>query len=240
MLPLPTAKALFAVALFLCSLCSAFAFALFRVPYRSKIVIMSAVDQKVLGFIGCGKISSAVVRGYASNPGTKPTKILVSRRTAEKSEALRAAFPEIVEVHDDNKDIVERADVVFIGLLPAVARAELPTLPFKSSQLIVSMMAAVDFAEVKSLIQLENHDNVVRTVPLPSAARRTGPILQFPQHSAISDLLSVVGTPVPCENEAQMKPMVAVTGHISSFYELMRTTESFLVDSGKYSTSLFS
>lgn len=194
---------------------------------------MDSVQGKVLGFVGCGKISSAMVRGYASDASNLPAKILVSRRSADKSEALKNSFPDLVEVLDENRDIVARADVVFIGLLPGVARAELPTLPFTTSQLIVSMMAAVDYAEVKALIPLESHDNVVRTVPLPSVARRSGPILLYPkQNRAIYDVLSIVGTPVPCENEAQMKPMVSVTGHISSFFELMRTSQSFLEDSG--------
>lgn len=195
--------------------------------------MMSTLEGKVLGFVGCGKISSCMVRGYASNAGNLPSKILVSRRSAEKSQALQSSFPDLVEVVEENAEIVSRSDFVFIGLLPAVARAELPALPFRSNHLIISMMAAVDYAEVQNLIRVDNYDNVVRTVPLPSVARRSGPILLFPKHNQdICNLLSAVGTPVPCENEAQMKPMVSVTGHISSFYELMRTSQQFLEDSG--------
>lgn len=196
---------------------------------------MDSVQGKVLAFVGCGKISSCMVKGYASNVANLPAKILVSKRSVDKSQALAASFPDLVEVLDDNAEIVSRSDIVFIGLLPGVARAELPHLPFNNKQLIISMMAAVDFAEVQTLIKLENSDysNVVRTVPLPSVSRRSGPILMYPKHnSAIYDVLACVGTPVPCENEAQMKPMVSVTGHISSFYELMRTSQQFLQDSG--------
>jgi pyrroline-5-carboxylate reductase len=102
-----------------------------------------------LGFLGTGKISSAVCTGYCTlPPEQRPRKILISERSTEKSAALAARFPEIVEVVADNEDIVRRSDVVFIGLLPAVAREVLPVMPWENCKLIVSMMAAVNYETV--------------------------------------------------------------------------------------------
>lgn len=193
-----------------------------------------AVSGRVLGFLGCGKISSALCRGFASHPDTtqRPAKILVSERSREKSAALAKEYPDLVEVCADNAYIVEKADIVFIGLLPNVAKDLLPTLPFRDSQLVISMMAAVNYTTTTSYLEKISTSRVVRTVPLPSAARRSGPILQYPPHSEAEAVLKVIGTPVVCTSEEQMVPMVAVTGHISSLYELMRTTESFVVSKG--------
>lgn len=195
---------------------------------------MADLSNVCLGFIGCGKISSAVCRGYAGASGSqRPKKILVSLRNEEKSRALKAAFPDLVHIVESNEDIVAEADVIFLGLLPGVARELLPTLPFNDSKLVVSMMAAVDFQETVLLTRM-SVDRVVRTVPLPSAANRSGPVLVHPPNSAIESILSIVSTPVVCTLESQMKPMVAVTGHISSFYELMKTTQDFIVENGKH------
>eukprot|EP01032_Pedospumella_encystans_P020218 gene20218-22972_t len=102
---------------------------------------MTDLSNSVLGFLGCGKISSAVCRGYAGASGaSRPKKILVSLRSEEKSKALQAAFPELVFVYASSEDIVKEADVIFIGLLPGVAREVLPTLPFDESKLVISMM----------------------------------------------------------------------------------------------------
>ena len=195
---------------------------------------MTDLSNSVLGFLGCGKISSAVCRGYAGASGaSRPKKILVSLRSEEKSKALQAAFPELVFVYASSEDIVKEADVIFVGLLPGVAREVLPTLPFDESKLVISMMAAVDFEETVQLIKIPAA-RVVRTVPLPSAANRTGPVLVYPpspQHEAI---LSVVSTPVVCHAESNMKPMIAVTGHISSFFELMNTSQAFIVENGMF------
>lgn len=172
-----------------------------------------------------------MIQGYASlPPGTRPTKIFVSRRSEDKSRALVAQFPDLITICE-NDAVVEQSDIIFIGLLPNVARSELPCLPFQAKHKVVSMMAAVDFAEVVSLLP-STVTNIVRTVPLPSAARRSGPILQYPVHEDISRILALVGTPVPCDDESLMKPMVSITGHISSFFELMRTTQEFLVEQG--------
>lgn len=192
----------------------------------------SAVQGKVLGFLGCGKISSALCRGYASHPSTRPSKILVSQRSHDKSQALQRDYPELVEICESNEDLVQRADVVFIGLLPAVANETLPHLPFRHSQLVISMMAAVNYQQTTTLLSHLPSERIVRTVPLPSAARRSGPILQYPSHEEAEAVLRVIGTPVICASEEQMLPMIAVTGHISSLYELMRTSESFVESKG--------
>eukprot|EP00429_Kryptoperidinium_foliaceum_P095378 CAMPEP_0176186472 /NCGR_PEP_ID=MMETSP0121_2-20121125/1887_1 /TAXON_ID=160619 /ORGANISM="Kryptoperidinium foliaceum, Strain CCMP 1326" /LENGTH=256 /DNA_ID=CAMNT_0017524957 /DNA_START=1 /DNA_END=771 /DNA_ORIENTATION=+ len=183
---------------------------------------MADLSNTVLGFLGCGKISSAVCRGYGGAVGAhRPKKILVSVRSEDKSRALQAAFPDLVEIVASNE----------FGLLPGVARDLLPTLPFTSEKLVVSMMAAVDLKETLELTKMPA-DKLVRTVPLPSAAIRSGPILVHPPNATIEPILSVVSTPVPCAEEANMKPMVSVTGHISSFYELMNTTQKFIMDNG--------
>lgn len=194
----------------------------------------SPVSGRVLGFLGCGKISSALCRGFASHTDVnqRPLKILVSERSREKSAALAEEFPDLVQVCVDNAQIVSEADVIFIGLLPGVAKELLPTLPFRPEHLVISMMAAVNYNTTLTYLPSIPASRVVRTVPLPSAASRSGPILQFPPHEEAAALLRVIGTPVICISEDQMVPMIAVTGHISSLYELMRSTESFVSSKG--------
>jgi pyrroline-5-carboxylate reductase len=194
---------------------------------------MADLSNKCVGFLGCGKISSAVCRGYAGASGaSRPGKILVSQRSAEKSQALAAAYPGLVTIAS-NEEVVAQSDIVFIGLLPGVARELLPTLPFDDKKLVVSMMAAVDLAETMALVGVAP-ERLVRTVPLPAAANRSGPVLVHPPNQELEAVLRVVGTPVVCVQEAEMKPMVSLTGHISSFFELMNATQDFIVENGTY------
>lgn len=185
-----------------------------------------------LGFLGCGKISSAVCRGYATAEGNgKPARIFVSTRSADKSKALKDDFTDLVTVTDSCEEIVAQSDVIFIGLLPGVARELLPTLSFEG-KMVISMMAAVDYSEILALTRCPT-EKVVRTVPLPSNARQSGPILMHPPNAEAERLLRIVGTPVACTVEQEMKPLVCMTGHISSFYELLRVTQDFAVRNGE-------
>jgi pyrroline-5-carboxylate reductase len=191
------------------------------------------ISEKCFGFLGCGKISSAVCRGYASHPDAskRPRRILVSKRSVDKSSALAEDFPGMVEIVE-NDQLVAESDVIFVGLLPQVAREIMPTLPFdESKHQVVSMMAAVDYAEVLALTRM-SAANVVRTVPLPSNAKRLGPILVHPKNEVLQSMLDCVGAAVLCETEAAMKPLVAITGHIATFYELMKCDQDWAMQNG--------
>jgi pyrroline-5-carboxylate reductase len=190
------------------------------------------LSNTTLGFVGCGKIGSAVARGFARcNP--PPKSIVVSPRSRDKAEALKAEFPSIVTIAESNDEVVSAADVVFYGLLPGVAREVLPTMPFRKEQLIISMMAAIDYAETLTFSgDVVPMENIVRTVPLPSAAKRSGPILMHPPNARADAVLSCVGTVVACAAEAEMKPMICLTAHISSFFELERVNQQFMEDNG--------
>eukprot|EP01036_Dinobryon_divergens_P014247 gene14247-19235_t len=69
-------------------------------------------------------------------------------------------------------------------------------------------MAAVDYDDLTQLLNFSKETaatNLVKTVPLPSSARRLGPIIMFPNNVDIADILRIVGTPIICETEEAMK-----------------------------------
>lgn len=187
-----------------------------------------------IGFLGCGKISSAVAKGFASAHESRlPLKIIVSPRSADKANELRNAFPGLVQIASSNEQVVEQSNIIFIGLLPSVAREILPTMPFNTTHLVISMMAAVNYREVVDLCRT-SIDCTVKCVPLPSAASRSGPIIYHPLNKPISLILGMIGTAIPCGLESEMKPLITLTGHISTFYELMNTSLKWMVENSKF------
>lgn len=168
---------------------------------------MAPAATTTIGLLGTGKIGSAVFTGFCSEGGWQPRHAFVAARTKAKADALAAKFPGRVTVEADNQAIVDQSDVIFIGLLPDVARAELPKLTFASTKRVVSMMATIPYDELLQLVKLPR-EQVVRTVPLPATAKRSGPILAFPENAEIRDLLAQIGTPVMVETEPEITTLV--------------------------------
>jgi len=163
-----------------------------------------------LGLLGTGKIGSAVMHGYCTPNGTsqwQPKHVYISPRGAEKARALHAKFPQQVTIATTNQGVIDNANVVFIGLLPDIAREELPKLHFPAHVTVVSMMATIPYQELLSLVKLPS-EMVVRTIPLPSSSKRSGPILAYPQNDVVYELLAHIGTPVMVQDESQVTTLV--------------------------------
>ncbi|CAI5738325.1 unnamed protein product [Peronospora destructor] len=182
-----------------------------------------------LGLLGTGKIGSAVFTGFCSANGWQPKHAYVSARTKAKAEALVTKFPDRVSISASNQEIVDKSDVIFIGLLPTVAREELPKLSFIGKK-VVSMMATIPYDELLQLVKLPT-ESVVRSVPLPVAAKCTGPVLAYPDNAFARDLFAQIGTPVMVQ-EDEITKLTGVTALISFFYATCDTTQQWCVNNG--------
>ncbi|KAL3666720.1 hypothetical protein V7S43_008343 [Phytophthora oleae] len=191
---------------------------------------MAPPTDTTLGLLGTGKIGSAVFTGFCSDNGWQPKHAYVSARTKAKAEALVAKFPDRVSIGTSNQEIVDKSDVIFIGLLPNVAREELPKLSFAGKK-VVSMMATIPYEELLQLVELPT-ESVVRSVPLPAAAKRAGPILVYPDNAYARDLFAQIGTPVMVAQEAEITKLTGITALISFFYATCDTTQKWCVNNG--------
>jgi ornithine cyclodeaminase/alanine dehydrogenase-like protein (mu-crystallin family) len=88
-----------------------------------------------VGFIGCGTIAAAIATGLATvddddNEEPLVQSMAISRRSQTKSDALKERFPDLVTVHEDNQEILDQADIIFITVLPQQASEVLQSLKF--------------------------------------------------------------------------------------------------------------
>ena len=138
-----------------------------------------------LGFVGTGAITAAMVEGLSGGP-LRDWPILLSPRNARVAADLAARFAQ-VRVAVDNQAVVDGADLVFIAVRPQVAEAVLAGLRFRAGQRIVSLVAALSVDRVTALTG--GMAPVVRAIPLPFVAARTGvtPIHPADAAAAVSD-----------------------------------------------------
>lgn len=127
-----------------------------------------------IGFIGTGVISEAVITGMmksgiAGELGV--TEIVVSTRSKAISSALSERY-EMVRVCEDNQQIVDQSDLLFLAVLPQVAEEVLSQLTFRADQEICSLIATV--ASEKIVAWGGEVARITRAVPLPPVADLAG------------------------------------------------------------------
>src|SRR5947207_8139882 len=95
-----------------------------------------------LGFIGAGKLTGSVIRGLMRAEFCPPGEIIAS----EPNEQTRAALQRDAGVNltAENAEVAEKAEVVFIGVKPAMALPVLKELSDKlQNKLLISLAGGV-------------------------------------------------------------------------------------------------
>jgi ornithine cyclodeaminase/alanine dehydrogenase-like protein (mu-crystallin family) len=108
-----------------------------------------------VGFVGCGTIACAIATGLATQDEVDVGEILVSKRSEANSKALQERFPELVSIHQDNQEILDRSDLVFLCVLPQQTAQVMSSLKFNlNKHTLVSLVVSFHNSMV---IIVDNH-----------------------------------------------------------------------------------
>jgi len=196
-----------------------------------------------LGFIGTGNIVSDVIFGISKSK-IKYKKIILSPRNKKKALYLKKYIKRVV-IAKDNQEVINKADWIFLGILPKVGEAILPKLKFKNMQIIISFMSTINYLRLKKLIKTKSI--IIRAIPMPPIRLGKGPVAIFPPNKKIKNFFNQIGTTIEIKNEKLSKNFWAISGTMASFYELLNVLSKWLIrkktnklDSQKYVTLLYS
>jgi len=182
----------------------------------------------ILGFIGTGKITTALVEGY-STCSTPPDKIIVSPRNAQRARELSERIRSVI-IGQTNQDVIDKSDTVFLALRPETAESVLTPLRFRPDHTIISLIPTIPLTMIHDYV--EPAGRISRAVPLPSVSRQYGPILLFQKNEQSESIVKLVGTPVPVREESDLHALWAMNGMISPFFELMAVLRDWSVALG--------
>ena len=195
-----------------------------------------------LGFIGTGKIASAVITGICSSK-ISYKKIKISNKNKSIAQSLKKKFRNII-IAKNNQEIVNSCDWIFLSVTPIVGDEILKDLKFRSSQTIVSFISTITLAQLKKIIRVKA--KIVRAIPLPPISLKKGPVPICPPNKKVKEFFDKIGTTVEIKNEKSSINFWATSGMMAPFYELLRVMTDWLVQKGikrnnaqKYITSLF-
>ena len=196
-----------------------------------------------LGFIGTGNIVSDVIFGISKSK-IKYKKIIISPRNKKKALYLKKYFKRVI-IAKDNQEVINKADWIFLGILPKVGEEILPKLKFRNKHVIVSFMSTTNYPKLKKLIKTKSI--IIRAIPMPPIRLGKGPVAIFPPNKKIKNFFDKIGTTIEIRNEKLSKNFWAISGTMASFYELLNVLSKWLIrkktnklDAQKYVTLLYS
>ena len=195
-----------------------------------------------LGFIGTGKIASSVITGISKSK-ISYKNIIISPRNRLISKNLQKKFKKII-VANDNQEIINKCNWVFLSVTPTVGKKIIKDLVFKPNQIVISFISTITLAQLKKAIKVKA--KIIRAIPLPPISLKKGPVPICPPNKKVKDFFNKIGTTVEIKNEKSSINFWSTSGMMAPFYELLRVMTDWLVKRGvkrnnaqKYITSLF-
>ena len=187
-----------------------------------------------LGFIGTGRIASALVDGIILRcPPAAP--IIVSPRGQHAAQLLEHHGDQHVDVATSNQQVIDQADTVFLALRPSDAIEAIEKLCFRGGgrlskappPLIVSLMHGVSPAAIAAASECGGGvpveaSAIVRANPLPACALGEGVTAVYPRHTAVCELFQHLGSVHPVDSMDELHVLHSASTLMGPLFELMR------------------
>jgi len=109
-------------------------------PLKTFVSDLSNRSGLTLGFIGCGTIASAIVKGLLTQTEIQISAVYISRRSHFKSSALAQKYGDRIVICDDNQKIAEACDTLFLCVLPEMEEEILSHLTIRNDKILVSLV----------------------------------------------------------------------------------------------------
>jgi len=188
-----------------------------------------------IGFLGFGTIASAIATGFSEQKNIGISSIAISQRSSEKSSLFQEKYPKLTTVYDDNQEILDNSDIVFLCVLPKHVTDVLQSLTFdKDRHTLVSLVSTANLETLRQDSGLDQ-DKVSKMICLPSVAKLQGVCLHCPEQesgSILTSLFEELGGCVQAKNEDILEAMMLATCIMGPMYGIMRRNRDWLVEKG--------
>jgi pyrroline-5-carboxylate reductase len=174
--------------------------------------------NKKIGFIGCGKMASAIIKGISGMDG------LYIKGSESNLEILNKVKTDLnIEVINDNNELVKDSDIIFIATKPNQVSGVLEEIKdtITSDKLIVSIAAGVKLESIEKII---GNQRIIRIMPNTPALVREGMFGVCKNSYAtaadvelILSLLKNIGKYVEIQ-ESQIDIVTAISGSGPAFF----------------------
>lgn len=174
-----------------------------------------------LGFIGCGKMAGAIIKGISGSCSAKNFELIGSEVNSEIAQLASDRLG--IEVISDNMELAKRADVLLIATKPAYVLNVLEEIKpvFASDKLLISIAAGVSTSKINSLLPQQRVVRVMPNTPallgLGMAGVVKGALATDADAEFVLNLMSTVGKAILVD-EKQIDIITAISGSGPAFF----------------------
>ena len=174
-----------------------------------------------IGFIGCGKMASAIIKGVISSKFLPAENIKGSEVNLEVAENAKQRLG--IDVITDNKELVKQSDVIFVATKPNYVAGILEEIKdnLTSDKLVVSIAAGVSTSKIENIL---GKQRVVRVMPNTPAMVLEGmsgvcrgTYAKEDDAQFVVELLSNIGKAIEVTEE-QIDIVTAISGSGPAFF----------------------
>ena len=171
--------------------------------------------KNTIGFIGCGKMASAIISG-----GLGKYNIIASEINEELAQNASKRLG--IEVYTDNKKLVQNSDIVFIATKPNQVSEVLEEIKtYVTDKLVVSIAAGVTLTKIENILK---SSRVIRIMPNTPALVKCGMFgicagtnATLEDTEFIKEFLESIGRCITVK-ESQMDIVTAISGSGPAFF----------------------
>lgn len=181
-----------------------------------------------LGFIGVGTIAKAIIDGLMHSDIILESVVL-SPRNNTVAEALKQSYQKIT-VAKNNQEVVSSSDIIFLCTPSQNTKEVLKELSFKSDQILVSLVAMANKAEIEEWSGYAA--SVYRAVPLPFVAEGKGVTPLYPACDVLKVIFDALGGTIILEKEDDFSLYLLAGSMMGIYYRFMGACQDFLEEQG--------
>ena len=186
---------------------------------------MSVNETIRIGFIGCGNMSSAVIKGMVQTNAFKANNIMVSNRSIEKLQTIQTELQ--VNITQDNNELCNFCNVIVLSVKPQMfddVCKPLVKLDL-SNKLIISIAAGVKTEQIAKLLQQDVA--VIRAMPNTPSVISEGATGLFSNRKCSQNdkliaekIFKSVGKTAWVDEENQINTVTAIAGSAPAYVYL--------------------
>ena len=177
--------------------------------------------NKKLGFIGAGKMATAILKGVLAAKVFDGNNIYISDKNPEPLSVLKKEYN--INISTDNSEVVKNADVILFAVKPFVLRDVLKEIQplLTNNKLVLSIAAGISIKTIKEIL---GDISIIRIMPNTPALVTCGMSAVCPDEKASEEdkqiALKIFGSigEVITASEKDIDTITAISGSGPAFY----------------------